>query len=103
MNALAELQDWYRSQCDGDWEHSEGISIDTLDNPGWEIEISLQGTELEWRSFPEHSYGVGKNADTSGDDWLSCKVEEKVFKGFGGPYKLEEMIKIFLDWSRATA
>ena len=32
------LQKWYKSQCNGDWEHSFGIKIETLDNPGW-IEI----------------------------------------------------------------
>jgi hypothetical protein len=31
---LKRLQDWYVSQCDGGWEHTYGISIDTLDNPG---------------------------------------------------------------------
>jgi len=99
MNALVELQKWYHSQCDGDWEHGEGISIGTLDNPGWTIEISLRGTDLEGRDFREHAYGVGENAQTSGEEWLTCKVEENVFKAFGGPFKLEEMIGVFLDWA----
>ena len=99
MNALSELQKWYRSQCEGDWEHGEGIRIGTLDNPGWTLEISLQGTALEDAEFNENSYGVGENAQTSGDDWMTCKVEQKVFKGFGGPFKLEEMIRAFLDWA----
>ena len=29
------LQDWTKSQIDGDWEHELGISISLLDNPGW--------------------------------------------------------------------
>ena len=29
------LQDWTKSQIDGDWEHELGISISMLDNPGW--------------------------------------------------------------------
>ena len=41
MNAVSDLQKWYRSQCNGEWEHAEGISIGTLDNPGWSIEVSL--------------------------------------------------------------
>ena len=99
MNALSELQKWYRSQCNGDWEHGEGIKIGTLDNPGWTLEVSLQGTTLEAAEFAERSYGVGENAQASGDDWLTCKVEQKVFKGLGGPLKLDEMIQIFLGWA----
>ena len=29
MDPLKRLQDWYISQCDGDWEHTYGISIAT--------------------------------------------------------------------------
>ena len=31
--------DWYLSQCNGDWEHAYGVKIDTLDNPGWTLEV----------------------------------------------------------------
>jgi hypothetical protein len=31
---LRWLQDWHAGQCDGDWEHSYGVDIGTLDNPG---------------------------------------------------------------------
>jgi hypothetical protein len=41
MNALSYLEKWYRSHCNGEWEHAEGISIGTLDNPGWSIAVSL--------------------------------------------------------------
>jgi len=34
-NVMERIQDWYRRQCDGDWEHSYGVKIETLDNPGW--------------------------------------------------------------------
>ena len=40
------LQAWYVSQCDGDWEHQNGISISTLDNPGWEVPIDLVDVDL---------------------------------------------------------
>lgn len=33
--------------CDNDWEHSYGLRIATLDNPGWSVEISLNDTVLE--------------------------------------------------------
>lgn len=44
MDTLQELQRWYRSQCNGDWEHSYGVKIDTLDNPGWSVTVELADT-----------------------------------------------------------
>lgn len=41
MELLRFLQDWYLSQCDGDWEHQLGIDIGTIDNPGWTVKVSL--------------------------------------------------------------
>ena len=47
MDTLAWIENWYQSQCHGDWEHDYGIKIETLDNPGWRVVIDLAGTELE--------------------------------------------------------
>ena len=33
-NMLEWLMNWYESNCDGDWEHSYGVKIESLDNPG---------------------------------------------------------------------
>ena len=41
------IQEWFFSQCNDVWEHSYGIKIDTLDNPGWSVLVDLHGTELE--------------------------------------------------------
>jgi len=46
MNALQQLQDWYFAQCNGDWEHRYGVTISTLDNPGWTLEVDLTNTCL---------------------------------------------------------
>jgi len=51
MNVLAELQRWYESQCNEDWEHQYGVKIDTLDNPGWSVIIDLDDTDLEGKPF----------------------------------------------------
>ena len=39
MDILDWIQDWFKDNCDGHWEHGEVIQITTLDNPGWEVEI----------------------------------------------------------------
>jgi hypothetical protein len=51
MDPLSLLQNWYSTQCDGDWEHQYGVSLDTLDNPGWRLKIDLCGTAAKDRTL----------------------------------------------------
>jgi len=95
MNVLAELQNWYQSQCNGDWEHEYGIEIGNLDNPGWEVKIDLIGTELENKQFKEIEI------DNSDDDWIFCKAEDSKFVSYADPQKLEKILQIFLEWSKS--
>lgn len=95
MDTLSELQEWYSSHCDGDWEHQNGICIDTLDNPGWRLTVDLTETDLENKPFQD----VINSESESG--WVHCKVEDKKFQGYGGPYKLEEVIQVFLRWAKS--
>ena len=91
---LSRLQGWYASQCNGDWEHSYGISIANIDNPGWSVDIELVDTEL---------YGVEFSPVVverqSSDDWVHCEVANGIFRGRGGPRNLEEILCIFLGWA----
>lgn len=103
MKTLLELQDWYLSQCNDDWEHAHGICIETMDNPGWSVKIALTDTHLVDQPFQMHSYGIGKDAETSGDNWLVCKVENEMFLGYGGPTKLQEILERFLHWAKKSA
>ncbi|QUM84894.1 MULTISPECIES: immunity 53 family protein [unclassified Moritella] len=103
MSKMIELQNWYLSQCNEDWEHCYGIKIETLDNPGWSVSIELSDTYLEDIKYPEFCYGMGVDADTSGNEWLDSKVESNTFKGYGGPHKLEEIITVFLAWAKSNA
>ena len=103
MSTLARLQDWYFAQCDEDWEHSHGIKIDTLDNPGWTLVVDLTDTSLSGKPFSEYCYGLDEAADASGNEWLHCQVKDNKFMAAGGSAKLEEMINAFLTWSDAAA
>ena len=96
MNALKELQRWYDSQCNGHWEHSYGVKIDTLDNPGWAVRIDLSATTLASRSFAEFRRDEGETK------WLFCRVHNGQFLGDGGPLMLEDILQVFLDWAAAT-
>ena len=66
MDELQQLQKWYSSQCNQDWEHSFGVKIDTLDNPGWTLEIDFRETNLAERAFAAFSRGNSEDdADIS--------------------------------------
>lgn len=93
MNTLQDLQQWYRSHCDGDWEHGYGVKIDTLDNPGWSVTIELTDTELVDRPFTE----VQRLEHET--DWIRCHVRDRKFEGYGGPLMLDEILTIFLSWA----
>ncbi|WP_369943675.1 immunity 53 family protein [Xanthomonas medicagonis] len=103
MDSIALLQQWYLQQCNGDWEHSWGVRIETLDNPGWKLEINLTGTSLEGRHFTPVHYGLFEQAETSGNEWISCKVEHNRFSAAGGPLKLDEIVDVFLRWAGLAA
>ena len=92
---LEELQQWYLAQCNGEWEHRYGVSIDTLDNPGWRLRIDLTGTALEAKAFTPIE-------DTEPDStWIHCKVENRVFEANCGPLMLPAAISNFLRWAES--
>jgi len=96
MNALQELQRWYQSQCNGEWEHTYGVKIDTLDNPGWTLTIDLVGTDLNNRPFSK----IERLSDD--ENWVVCEVRDSRFEGRGGPLMLEELVGVFLAWAHST-
>ena len=93
VTAFDWLQDWYRSHCNGVWEHEHGISITTLDNPGWCVVIDLKGTDLEGSSMPSHA------SDQSEGDWVFCKIDAGKFIAHGDPTKLIWIVAFFRTWS----
>lgn len=96
MNMLKWLENWYSEHCDGDWEHSYGLQITTLDNPGWAIDIRLEGTHLEDKNFQT------LDIERSDLDWVYCTVSDNFFKGRGGSENLEEIIVVFQEWSKSN-
>ena len=39
-NSINIIDDWFKSKCNGTWEHHLGVTIETTDNPGWLITVS---------------------------------------------------------------
>ena len=96
-DALYLLQRWYVGQCDSEWEHSFGVSIETLDNPGWSVRIELKGTPLENKT---HDWS---KLDRSEHDWVHWRIEEGVYQAACGPTNLNEAILAFLDIAGARS
>jgi hypothetical protein len=102
MNALARLQTWYSHQCNGEWEHSSGITIQSCDNPGWWVKIDLLGTPLQTLTFTEIAEGVDAQRFVLGSRWLSCRTESGTWHGAGDQTKLERILEIFLAWAEGN-
>lgn len=89
-STLTRLQNWYLINCNGDWEHSYGISINTVDNPGFTIRVDLFDTCLQHLHY-------NKQIDNGTFDWFFIKVADKVLEASGDPTKLTTILTIFLD------
>jgi Immunity protein 53 len=92
IDAASLLQTWFHSRCDGAWEHSWRVTIETLDNPGWIIKIDLQDTHKAYEHLDQIKIRRNEN------DWVMCRIEKAQFIGSCGPLNLGETIKIFIDW-----
>jgi hypothetical protein len=97
MAPLEFLESWYLSQTNGEWEHNRGVTIETLDSPGWMVTVDLHETPLENRPM------APIRLDRSPRDWLACGVERKQFRGQGDPQKLHAILEIFQNWAAAAS
>lgn len=91
-NVFDWLQNWYKQQCDGDWEHEFGISIETVDNPGWYVTVNLLGTECEDREFKNIKF------ELNDANWYFCKIKNNNFEASCDPNNLTTILEIFRDW-----
>jgi Immunity protein 53 len=98
QDLMSKLSRWYASHCDGEWEHHKGISIQTLDNPGWWVKIDLSATNLAERSFSTVSEGLNDEGFSDAPRWLSCRLQDGQWHGAGDETRLNEIIARFVAW-----
>jgi len=94
---LQQLQEWYLANCNGDWEHTYGVTIETLDNPGWALTVDLEDTRL--MDAPFEKVHIQRDDE---DDWIICRKDGFKFRCDGGPHNLEEIVNVFLNWARSN-
>ena len=88
---LEKLQNWFIAQNDGDWEHTYGVKIETLDNPGWNLQIDLEETDYD---HLEMEYTLCENSE---HDWYSLRIRDHLFSASGDPTKLDFLIGKFFE------
>lgn len=87
-NLIDALQSWYELQCDDVWEHSFGVEIATIDNPGWKVKITGASARKPTKTDSERSDA----------DWITVTATETEFNGYGGASNLEELLTLAVDW-----
>ena len=87
------FQEWFNSNCDGEWEHSHGLTIESLDNPGWFVKIDLRDTLLEFKLIQNDV------VDNGNMDWHQIKIVDFHFQGAGSPNKLNYIIQKFREFA----
>lgn len=101
----SELADaWYLDQCDNDWEHSYGVEIGTLDNPGWTLKINLRDTALKGRTFKKITQGEpAGNLDEwrRTGSWWVADVKDGAFEAACGPLDLPSVVSVFREWAES--
>ncbi len=98
-NTFERLTAWYTRQCNGLWEHQQGVSIESCDNPGWWVKVQLRGTALESVPFDRVAEGVDDQGSPRGARWLHCQVSDRVWQGAGDETTLQRLLNLFLDWA----
>ena len=73
-DSLTWLHAWYAIQCDGAWEHEYGVSIETIDNPGWFLKLDLRETGVDGSTFAKREVHRSKN------DWFIAHVVDERFE-----------------------
>lgn len=101
MNEIQRLQSWFSRQCNDEWEHFYGPKIESCDNPGWLVTVTLTGTKLEDVSFSRIADNTDDAGFQLGDRWLDCSKTQAVWKGAGDETQLERILCVFLDWAES--
>jgi hypothetical protein len=103
MEIISWLESWYAAQCNGDWEHTGGVRVTTIDNPGWLVTVSLVGTQFESVASDCTLKVTGTppssaNGNVGGPEWMECKIAKAHFVGAGDAGKLGLILEQFRDW-----
>jgi Immunity protein 53 len=90
---LGALQAWFAAHCDGNWEQEYGVTIETVEEPGWELRVDLVGTSLEGTVLAR------KGVARADEDWCEVWCDGYTFHAVGGPHNLDELVGSFVSFA----
>ena len=104
LDNLAWLHDWYRVQCNGTWEHTQGLHLSSLFKPG--AGANSLDQPAGWKLFielphaPPRAYRHPRTfvMDSVDGRWLRCSITSQRFTGESDPESLEQIIGAFRRW-----
>lgn len=96
MDNLTFITRWFKDQCDGEWESDFGLTIESVNNPGWMVRIDLDGTGLEPATFKPLA---DQRSDT---DWVEARVDDGAWVGGASVQNLDELLGVFRAWVEQT-
>lgn len=85
------LSNWYKIECNGDWEHSYGTSININSDTVF-IEIDIEDTRFDKVTTMNE---INQLLLTS--DWINIKIYNQKFIGQGDRSKLNQIIEKFRE------
>lgn len=95
MSTLRWIEKWFLSHCDRDWEQENKLTITSLGNPGWLIEIDLNETSLEGLEFDMETIDTGESWPSKKQNWWYITIKDNKFNGSGDASKLEFLLNKF--------
>jgi Immunity protein 53 len=100
LEPIAWLEEFLSGQSESYW-NGQGITIKSLDNPGWELIITIPAS-ISVNDRPSKLIEGDADSETH---WMFLSVERNTLHIFGGPKMLGKMIlraKEFLEQERPT-
>jgi hypothetical protein len=89
LNAIEVLSEWYISHCDGIWEHGGGLSIESIDNPGWSVKLMGEDD----RKGADIQYNIESDID-----WFDVRASSEEFIANGDSTKLAMLLDMAVAW-----
>lgn len=96
-STLTFLIEWFDAHCDGEWEHDLGITIETLDNPGWSVDVHIGDTELEGVVTDWHKDEESEHV------WLHWRSTGRMFEARCGPTNLPRALAAFQNFATSQS
>lgn len=85
------LSNWYKIECNGDWEHSYGLIIN-FNSEKVNIEIDIEDTR-----FTQEETMFEINSVNSVNDWINIKIDKQKYLDNGDRSKFVEIIEKFIE------